>query len=68
MPIAARIRKQGFQRWYERQLIEAHASLVTAFLCVIVVAVCVDQFRWREGGFKPLMMMALVVRNMSRGR
>lgn len=61
MPIAARIRKQGFHRWYERQLIEAHASLVTAFLCVIVVAVCVDQFRWREGGFKPLMMMALVV-------
>ena len=61
MPIAARIRKQGFQRWYERQLIEAHASLVTAFLCVIVVAVCVDQFRWREGGFKPLMIMALVV-------
>ena len=61
MPIAARVRKQGFHRWYERQLIEAHASLVTAFLCVIVVAVCVDQYRWREGGFKPFVMMALVV-------
>lgn len=45
-------------------MIEAHASLVAAFLCVIVAAVCVDQFRWREGGFKPLMMMALVVESL----
>jgi hypothetical protein len=59
MSVAASIRKLGFRRWHERQLIEAHASLVTAFLCVIVVAVCLDQFRWREAGFKPLIMLAL---------
>ena len=61
MVIAQRIKKLGFHRWYERQLIEAHASLVTAFLCVIMVAVCVDQFRWQEGGVRPAMMLALGV-------
>jgi hypothetical protein len=59
MLIAERIRKLGFHRWYERQLIEAHASLVTALLCVIVVAVCLDQLRWQDGGFKAIAMMAL---------
>ena len=61
MPVAERIRKLGFRRWYERQLIEAHGSLVTAFLSVIMVAVCMDQLRWRDAGFKPLIMLALIV-------
>lgn len=61
MQIADQVRKKGFRRWHERQLIDAHASLVTAFLCLIVLAVCVDQLRWREGGFKPLLMLALIV-------
>jgi len=61
MPVAASIRKLGFRRWHERQLIEAHASLVTAFLCLIAVAVCMDQLHWREAGPKPLLMVALIV-------
>lgn len=61
MSVAARIRKLGFRRWHERQLIEAHASLVTAFLAMIVVAVCLDQFRWRDGGFKPLILLVLAI-------
>lgn len=61
MSVATRIRKLGFRRWHERQLIEAHASLVTAFLAIIVVAVCLDQFRWRDGGFKPLILLVLIV-------
>lgn len=61
MSIAPRIRKLGFRRWHERQLIEAHASLVTAFLTMIAVAVCLDQFGWREGGAKPLILLALIV-------
>lgn len=60
MTVANHIRKRGFRRWHERQLIEAHASLVTAFLCVIVVAVCLDQFHWRESGTKPWIMLALI--------
>lgn len=30
-----RIRTQGFKRWYERQLIECHAWLVTCFLGIV---------------------------------
>lgn len=60
MTVASSIRKLGFRRWYERQLIEAHASLVTAFLCVIVVAACLDQLRWRDAGIKPLIMLLLI--------
>lgn len=36
------IRRLGFARWYERRLLEAHAWLVTAVGCVIVVAACVE--------------------------
>ena len=59
--VAESIRKMGFRRWHERQLIEAHASLVTAFLSLIVVAICGDQFRWRDPGFAPLINLALIV-------
>jgi phage FluMu protein Com len=64
MQIADQVRKRGFRRWHERQLVEAHASLVTALLCLIVLAVCVDQLHWREAGFKPLIMLALIVASL----
>lgn len=35
--IGAEIRRRGFRRWYERQLVESHAYLVTAFLALIVL-------------------------------
>ena len=35
--IAEQIRQRGFRRWYERQLIESHAYLVTAFLALILL-------------------------------
>lgn len=61
MSTATSISKLGFRRWHERQLIEAHASLVTAFLAMIAVAVCIEQFHWREGGFKPVILLLLIV-------
>jgi hypothetical protein len=61
MLLADLIRKFGFRRWHERQFIEAQASLVTAFLGVIMVAVCLDQLHWRDGGVKPLAMLVLAV-------
>lgn len=60
MRVADQIRKRGFRRWHERQLIEAHASLVTAFLSLILIAVCLDQLDWRGAGVKPLVMLALI--------
>ena len=43
------ISKLGFRRWYERQLIESHAYLVTGFLCMIVIAAFLEGFSMREG-------------------
>ena len=35
--ISEEIRRRGFRRWYERQLVESHAYLVTAFLSLILL-------------------------------
>lgn len=35
--IGEEIRRRGFRRWYERQLLESHAYLVTAFLALILL-------------------------------
>ena len=60
MPVAENIRKLGFRRWHERQLIEAHASLVTAFMCLIVVFIWWDQWDWRDPGIGPLVNLMLI--------
>jgi hypothetical protein len=44
MDPAAHIAKLGFRRWYERQLIEAHAYLVASLICMIVVAATLETF------------------------
>lgn len=36
MDVVASLRAQGFRRWYERTLIEAHLWLVTCFLAMIL--------------------------------
>jgi hypothetical protein len=35
--VADYVRRHGFRRWYERQLIESHAYLVLAFLALILL-------------------------------
>ncbi len=35
--IGEQIRKRGFRRWYERQLVESHAYLLTGFLALILL-------------------------------
>jgi hypothetical protein len=42
MDPTASIRKLGFQRWYERQLIDCHLALVTCFLAGITIAACME--------------------------
>lgn len=48
------IARLGFRKWYERRLIEAHAWLVTAFLCVIVIAAGLETLSFREGVVRAL--------------
>jgi hypothetical protein len=42
MTFAATLRKHGFRRWYERQLYESHAYLVTALLSLILLVTSVE--------------------------
>ena len=42
------IRKHGFRRWYERQLVESHLFLVTAVLALIVMASGLELLSIRE--------------------
>jgi hypothetical protein len=57
MELAEGIRKVGFARWYERQLIEAHVYLVTAFLCLILLTACLEGFNLRAPGLEPFVRL-----------
>jgi len=35
MKLAEGIRRHGFRKWYERQLLQSHAHMVLTFLCAI---------------------------------
>jgi hypothetical protein len=43
MTPAEGIRKLGFRRWYERQLIECHGFLVTGFLSMVALVACLEE-------------------------
>lgn len=55
------IRKLGFRRWYERELIKCHGALVTCFLCGILVAAMVEHVTFREFGWRPFSSLLLMV-------
>lgn len=48
MPLDEAIRKRGFRRWYERQLYESHAHLLTGFLSLIMMALAVEMIEFRS--------------------
>ncbi|WP_088282457.1 hypothetical protein [Ideonella sp. A 288] len=52
MQLAKGIRRHGFRKWYERELLQSHAHLTLAFLCTIGLLVAVEmamQFTsWQE--------------------
>lgn len=60
MEHAQAIGKLGFQRWYARQLLEAHAWLITCFLCLIAATACLEAFLGR-GPLVKLLPLALAV-------
>jgi len=47
MPLDEAIRKRGLRRWYERQLCDGHAHLVTGLLSLITIAIAAGR---RLGG------------------
>jgi hypothetical protein len=54
------IRRLGFWRWYERQLIEAHAWFITAFICIISIAAFMEELSF-HGPLAQLLLYAGLV-------
>src|SRR5687768_13591064 len=62
MTPAEGITKLGFRQWYERELIEGHAYLVTSFMSLILTAACVEQLDWRGPiGYAALTLCAVLL-------
>lgn len=47
MEPADSIGRLGFSRWYERRLIEGHAWFVSGFICMILVATCMEELTFK---------------------
>ena len=51
MKLAEGIRRHGFRKWYERELLQGHAHLAFTFLCMIGIFAALDSLRdattWR---------------------
>ncbi|MDH5286385.1 MAG: hypothetical protein OEX23_07085 [Betaproteobacteria bacterium] len=59
------LRQGGFRRWYERQLIEGHVWLVTAFLALIMVAIALEVLDFRGSRAGVLALAAIVVAGLA---
>jgi len=42
--LAEGIRRVGFRKWYERELLSSHAHMLLAFLCVIALMASMEAF------------------------
>jgi len=42
MTLAEGIRKHGFRKWYERELLRSHAHLALVFVCMVGIFVAID--------------------------
>lgn len=62
--IDASLRKIGFRRWYERQLIEAHVWLVTGLLAIIMLLIALETL---DFGSSAANVLALVLVALAGG-
>lgn len=61
MSLSEGIRRIGFRRWYERQLIESHLYLVSWFLSLILALACLEGFSFRAPGWEPVLRLATMI-------
>jgi hypothetical protein len=65
MGIVEGVRKLGFRKWYERQLIEAHAWLVTGFLALILAFALFEARNETAAGQSRLLLVAGAVASLA---
>jgi hypothetical protein len=56
---AQSIGRLGFRRWYERQLLESHAWLVTCLLCAFAALALIEGLDFKAAFFTSLMRGAM---------
>lgn len=61
MELAEGIRRIGFGRWCQRQLIESHLYLVTSFLCLVTVLACFEGFSLRMPAWETVLRLAAML-------
>ncbi|RZU02068.1 MJ0042-type zinc finger domain-containing protein [Rivibacter subsaxonicus] len=59
--LADGIRKHGFRKWYERELIASHAHLVLTFFCTIGLFAAFEVFDRQSPAFDQLSNVAAVL-------
>ena len=59
--LAEGIRRVGFRKWYERELLSSHAHMLLAFLCVIALMASMEAFRDGAPGEKLLDVMLCII-------
>jgi hypothetical protein len=61
MPLDDAIREHGFRRWYERQLGESFACLLTGFLSLIMMAIALEMIDFRAGVDGLFLLLAIAL-------
>ena len=59
MSIDDAVRRRGFRRWYERQLIESHAYLVTGVLSLVMMLIAIEYIEFRESVANALLLASI---------
>jgi hypothetical protein len=67
MEPADSIRRLGFARWHERRLIESHAWFVSAFLCLVALLACLEEFSLRGSTLRLLVSGVLMLAATATG-
>lgn len=57
MELSQGIRRIGFRRWYERQLIESHLYLVSGILALFMAIACFEDFGSRKPAWETLVRL-----------
>lgn len=60
-PLAEGIRKVGFRKWYERELLSSHAHMLLALLCTIALMGTLELFQGGTLGNKLLNLVLFII-------
>lgn len=55
------ISRLGFRKWYERQLLVGHASLVACVLCMVAVAICLEEFTFPAPLTETALLLGIII-------